>query len=92
MTVAAEGRQAIDLLKSHSFDLIITDCNMPGVGGLEVVTTAKRIDPRCPIIVISGHPSSEADVRLVGHPRATFVQKPFRVELIQQTAAKLIEG
>ena len=92
VSVAADGLTAIDLLGSHSFDLIITDCNMPGVGGLEVVKAAKQIDPRCPIMVTSGHPSSEAAVRLIGHPRAMYMQKPFSVELLQQTDAKLIEG
>jgi|AP95_1055475.scaffolds.fasta_scaffold91769_2 CheY-like chemotaxis protein len=92
VVMAADGLTAIDLLGSHSFDLIITDCNMPGVGGLEAVKAAKQIDPRCPIMVISGHPSSEADLRLIGHPRPMYMQKPFSVQLIQQTATKLIEG
>ena len=89
--VAVDGRQAIDLLESHTFDLIITDCNMPLVGGLEVVAAAKRVDPRCPIIVVSGHPSSEGEMGLIGHPRAVFVPKPFGVKLIRQTIAKLLE-
>ena len=92
VVVAADGLMAIDLLESRSFDLIVTDCNMPGVGGLEIVKAAKQIDPRCPIMVTSGHPSSEAAVRLIGHPRAMSMQKPFSVELIQQAAANLIEG
>ena len=91
VVVVVDGRQAVDLLESRSFDLIITDCYMPGVGGLEVMAAAKCIDPRCPIIVISGHPSSEGDMMLIGHPRAPYVQKPFDVELIQRTAATLLE-
>ena len=90
VVVAVDGRQAIDLLESCTFDLIITDCNMPGVSGLEVVAAAKRTDPWCPIVVTSGHPSSEGDMRLIGHPRAAYVQKPFDVQLIQRTAAKLL--
>ena len=91
MTVAVNAEQAIDLLGSHTFDLIITDSNMPGVGGLGVVAEASRIDPQCPIIVISGHPSSEGDMRLVNHPRAEYVPKPFGVELIRRTVAQLLE-
>ena len=37
VTVAVSGEQAIDLLETHTFDLIITDSHMPGVGGLAVV-------------------------------------------------------
>ena len=90
ITLAVDGEEAIDLLGSHTFDLIITDCKMPGVGGLEVVATAKRVDPRCPVIVISGDPSSEGRMRLIGHPRIEFVPKPFGFELIGKVA-KLLE-
>ena len=91
VTAAVNGEQAIDLLESHSFNLIITDCNMPGVGGHGVVAAANRIDPRCPIIVLSGHPCSEGEIRLISHPRAEYVPKPFGVELIRRTAAKFLE-
>lgn len=91
VVTAVDGRQAIDFLETHTFDLIITDCNMPGTSGLEVARAANRIDPRCPIIVISGHPSSEGDMSLIRQPRAAYVQKPFDVGLIQKTAARLME-
>ena len=88
---AVNGEQAIDLLESHTFDLIITDYNMPGVGGHGVVAAANRIDPQCPIIVISAHPCSEGEMRLISHPRAEYVPKPFDVDLIRRTAANFLE-
>ena len=56
------------------------------------MAAAKRVDPRCPIIVTSGHPSSEGEMRLIGHPRAVFLPKPFGAELIQRTVAELLSA
>ena len=91
VTVAGDGVEAIEFLESHTFELIITDCKMPGVGGLEVLEAAKRFDPRCPVIVTSGHPSSEGRVRLINHSRMEFLPKPFDVDSIRRTVAKLLE-
>lgn len=91
VTLASSGEQAIDLLDADNFDLIITDCKMPGVGGLAVLAAAKRIDPFLPVILISGHPTSEDSARLIDHPRMVYIQKPFGVGLIQRTVAQLLE-
>ena len=90
VTVAADGEQAIALLESQTFDLIITDCSMPGVGGLGLVAAAKRIDPRCPVIVISGNLSPESKTAMNSHPRIKFVAKPFSLELFRRTVASLL--
>ena len=92
VVLAGDGEEAIKLLSSGAFDLIITDSNMPGVGGLEVVAAAKRIDPSCPVIVISGHPYTEGKMRLVSRPRVEHISKPFGVGLIRGRVAKLLES
>ena len=67
VTLASSGEQAIDLLGADTFDLIITDSKMPGVGGLAVLAAANRVDPPLPVIVISSGPhhqdSGEAKIR-----------------------------
>ena len=90
VTVAVDGEQAMELLESSTFDLIITDGNMPGLGGREVLQAAKRLDPWFPVIVSSGHPSSESWVGLINHPRTEVIPKPFAVESIKQTVADLL--
>ena len=91
VTVASDGVQAIEYLESEAFDLIISDSNMPRLGGLEVVTAAKRIDPQCPVIVISGNPSAELRMRQIDHPRVEYLPKPFNVEEIRQRVTRLLE-
>ena len=78
-------------MESNGFDLVISDGNMPRAGGLQVVAAAKRIDPKFPVLVISGNPSAELRMRLAGHPRVDYIPKPFDVEHLKQTVARLLE-
>jgi diguanylate cyclase (GGDEF)-like protein len=87
---AEDGKQAICLLERHRFDLIITDIVMPGVNGIEVLLAAKRIDPEYPVIMITGYPSAKTAVRLVNLGAADYITKPFNVDLIKVTVAKIL--
>jgi two-component system cell cycle sensor histidine kinase/response regulator CckA len=77
VTEAADGQEALVLLEDSSFDLIVTDVVMPGLGGAELAERAAEICPRTPVLFISGY-SEEALVRReVPGRRTRFLQKPF---------------
>lgn len=52
--VADNGDKAVSLLAKHAFDLVITDLGMRGVTGWEVASAAKRVNPRLPVIMLTG--------------------------------------
>ena len=90
VTTAAEGREAIDLLGAHRFDLVITDMLMPRVGGAEVVRAAKAIDLDYPVIVMTAFPSEEASAPLERLGVINYLTKPFPVDAIIEAVAKLL--
>ena len=51
---APDGRTGIDLLKSSSPSIVITDLRMPDVDGLQVLKTIRNWKPELPVIVVSG--------------------------------------
>ena len=57
VSLAADGREAIDILKERKFDLVITDLRMPNVPGEEVVRYARETYPDIGVIVISAYSS-----------------------------------
>ena len=91
VTTANDGSQAIDLLHQERFDLIITDLMMPDVNGIGVLQEAKRIDPLYPVIIITGYPSINTLTRLVKLGATDYITKPFHVEVIKVTVAKVLE-
>ena len=64
---------------------------MPGVNGMEVVRVAKTIDPDYPVIVMTGYPSTETMTRLVRLGASDYLAKPWNVDVITATVAKLVE-
>ena len=90
VTLAEDGAQAIQLLEDQQFDLIITDIVMPNANGVEVIKAAKQIDATFPIIVITAHPSIETVSKVVRLGAADYVIKPFNVDHVQLTVAKVL--
>ena len=91
VVTASGGREAIEVLARERFDAVITDMLMPDVNGIEVVRAAKRIDPRYPVMVMTGYPSAQAaeDLRSLGV--SDYVAKPFDVDQIIADVAKLVQ-
>src|SRR5215475_4549004 len=52
---AADGRAALDAFRGQRPDLVILDLNLPGLGGIEVITRLKIADPAARILVLSMH-------------------------------------
>ena len=78
------------LLHKHRFDLIITDILMPDIDGTEMLQRAKEIDPNVAVVVVTGYPSADTAARLIGMGAAEYVTKPFDVDVIQVTVAKVL--
>ncbi len=91
MTTASNGKEAIELLEKQTFNLVITDIVTPVLNGIEVLLAAKRIDIHYPVIVITGYHSVDSVVRLVNLAAADYIAKPFNVDVIRRTVAKVLE-
>ncbi|HKX42565.1 MAG TPA: response regulator [Burkholderiaceae bacterium] len=55
----ATADEALKTLDTTSFDLVVTDFNMPGASGLDLAKELARQHPRLPIVIISGYVSNE---------------------------------
>ena len=91
VVTANDGEEAIEHLEAQRFDLVITDLVMPRVNGVEVLRAAKRIDSNFPVIVITGYPSVETVTELVRLGAGDYLTKPFNVDVVLVTVAKLLE-
>ncbi len=91
VVTANGGEEAIEYLEAQRFDLVITDLVMARVNGVEVLRAAKRIDPNFPVIVITGYPSVETVTELVRLGAGDYLTKPFNVDVVIVTVAKLLE-
>jgi DNA-binding response OmpR family regulator len=80
---ADSAELARDHTRSGAPQLILSDVNMPGLRGPELVTELKAAGIVCPVLFTSGDPSFEVVDKSLQVPGATFLPKPFTgVELI----------
>lgn len=74
------GDEALEHLREESFDVVIIDVKMPGIGGLEVLRTVSRRYPNVKVILMTGHGSAEDSEigRRLG--AVAYLQKPVDLE------------
>ncbi|HEX7276822.1 MAG TPA: response regulator [Acidimicrobiales bacterium] len=82
---AADGLEALDMLRSRPFDLVLLDIVMPLADGFEVLATMKR-DPslaHVPVIVISALEDMASVVRCIEMGAEDYLPKPFDASLLR---------
>lgn len=76
---AESGFNALELLKTHHVDVVITDIMLPGMNGLELTDLIKK-DYDTEVIVITGYSGDYSYVDAIGKGASDFIFKPFRLE------------
>lgn len=76
---AASGEEALELLRSQRFDLLLTDQAMPGLSGIELAEVTARIHPDVPIVLLTGHTDVELAKASLQRGASDFVTKPVNI-------------
>ncbi len=72
-------------------DLILTDLNMPGIGGMEVIDRVHAKHEGLPIIVMTGHGSEEMAVKALLRGAASYIPKSNLAEELEKTVADVLD-
>jgi CheY-like chemotaxis protein len=78
VTTAASAEEAIDLMRKRRFDLVLTDKNLPGASGLEVLRVARTLDPPPAVVLITGYSSYDSAVEALDIGAHDYIEKPIR--------------
>ena len=80
---AASGRSAMEQLRVHEVDLVLTDLKMPGMSGVELLRATRTLDPTIEVVVMTAYGTVEIAVEAMKEGAYDFVEKPFkRLELL----------
>jgi len=85
------GEQALGLLKTQSFDLVISDLLLPGVNGIDILKHIKEHTPETCVILITGNASAETAVEAMKEGALDYITKPFNFERLKIQVAKALE-
>jgi DNA-binding NtrC family response regulator len=76
---AAPGAdQALEMLKTSDYDLLLIDVKMPKRDGMYLMREIKKNWPEIPTIIMTGYPTSETIAEVLKLGATLFIPKPFR--------------
>jgi DNA-binding NarL/FixJ family response regulator len=74
---AANGSEALAIVKQHPVDVVITDLKMPGLSGLDLLAIIKQIEPNIAVLFLSGQANMQEAIEALREGRAfDFLLKP----------------
>jgi CheY-like chemotaxis protein len=77
VSLAEDAEEALELLRAQRFDVLITDKNLPGMGGVELIAESRRLQPALEAVMITGYSSSESVIAAFAAGASDYILKPF---------------
>src|SRR5262245_8995260 len=75
---APDGRQALGLVDANQYEVVLSDIDMPGIDGVQLLREIRGRDLDVPVLLITGHPRVDTAVEALEHGALRYLQKPVR--------------
>lgn len=86
----ADPAAALERARAERWDLVLTDVEMPGMTGIELLEAVREITPQLPVAVYTAHPSVDYAVRALRNKADEFLEKPVRPDKLVETVTALV--
>lgn len=87
----SSGAEALNLLQSEFYNVVLTDRNLPDMSGLDLCRAIQQANPGTAVVITSGmiDPASEAEAKRSG--ACDFLAKPFTVQRVLETVERALQ-
>ena len=91
---ADDGKTALPLLENGSFDFLITDWNMPGMPGLDLLKAVRASEKlkKMPVLMLTAEAKREQIVEAAQAGVSGYVIKPFTAQTLKEKIDKILES
>ena len=91
---ADDGSTALPMLKAGEYDFLITDWNMPGMPGLDLLKAVRADDrlAKLPVLMLTAEAKREQIVEAAQAGVSGYVIKPFTAQTLKETIDKILES
>jgi len=89
--VSADASEALALLERQSFDLVLTDLNLPGISGLDLLQRIRTEYPETSVVIITAYGTIESAVAAIKSGAYDYISKPVHPTELRALVARVIE-
>jgi len=86
------GYETLDLVSKCTYDLILIDLEMPGMGGIETTEEIRKRDKGIPVIALTASSSEETKEKILKSKMTYYIPKPFKGDDLYRTIKKYLTG
>lgn len=90
ISVAVNGKDGLELFQSKKFDLIISDVNMPIMGGIDMAHLIRKTDRKIPIFILSAHTENHIKEAAENIDVTRYLTKPLNLAELTEILRHLI--
>lgn len=87
---AGNGDEAWDIFQQHQFDIVLTDWNMPGKTGLELLKCIREVNKQVPVILITTEAEKARVLQAIQAGVSDYLVKPFEADALRAKLGKLV--
>ena len=88
---AESAKQALEMLESGQFDIVLADVRMPGMSGLDLLKTIQETYPDIDVVMMTGYGTVASAVQAMRQGAYDYLTKPLKVEDLQYVFQRLVE-
>ena len=92
VTCAEDGQKALDILKKKSFDMVISDMQMPNMTGMELLKNTKEQYPDMTFMMITAFGTAETAVEAMKLGAYDYLTKPFKIDEVRLNIANALRS
>jgi DNA-binding NtrC family response regulator len=82
---ATTAEKALEMLRTCKFDVVVTDLNMPGMNGYQVLREVEQRHPGTPVIIMSAYSRNSVEDRLMNLRYTGYLEKPLDLREVTET-------
>ena len=91
VTPVSNGDDAISMVRTHAFDLVLLDEMMPGKDGLQTLQEIRHVDPNIPIIMVTKNEEEQIMDQAIGRRADDYLLKPVQPNQILLAVRRILE-
>jgi DNA-binding NtrC family response regulator len=88
---ASRPSEALELVRRHHPQLVLTDLVMPEMTGLDVLNRIMEFAPTTDVVLMTAHYTTETAVQAIRNGAADYLEKPIRLPILRERVGRLIE-